>query len=123
MLPCSLAYAHSLWQQKFNTSLKFNQVPEIWKDADVIPTFAKRQMRIERIVFQTEMSHVTKDAIHSDQFAYKEGHNAIIAPIKWLERVAKYFKVISYDCSKTFNSFSHDNLCEKLKKMHTLLIG
>ena len=80
-------------------------------------------MRIERIVFQTEMSHVTKDAIHPDQFAYKEGHNVIMEPIKWLERVAKYFKVILYDCSKTFNNFLLDNLCEKLKKVHTLLIG
>ena len=64
----------------------------------------------ERSVFKTEIAHVTRHAIDSDQFAYKEGHNSIMALIKcqhtwlrWLEGDAKYVRVLSFDFRKAFD--------------------
>ena len=78
----------------------------------------------ERSVLKVEISRVTKNVIDPDQFAYKEGHNSIMALIKcqhiwlrWLEKDAKYVRVIPFDLSKAFDSVPHDILCEKLKKL------
>ena len=125
----------------FNTSLKLSKVPKMWKHANVLPVPKEsilnslNQLRpisltdlimrlFERSVFKTEIAHVTRHAIDSDQFAYKEGHNSIMALIKcqhtwlrWLEGDAKYVRVLSFDFRKAFDSVPHDILCEKLKKL------
>ena len=36
----------------------------------------------ERSVYKTELSHIMRDVIDSDQFAYKEGHHSTMALIK-----------------------------------------
>jgi hypothetical protein len=36
----------------------------------------------KRSVFKTEIAHITRHAIDSDQFAYKAGYNSIMALIK-----------------------------------------
>ncbi|CAB3994753.1 lysosomal aspartic protease-like [Paramuricea clavata] len=113
----------------------------MWKHANVLPVPKEsilnslNQLRpisltdiimrlFERSVFKTEIAHVTRHAIDSDQFAYKEGHNSIMALIKcqhtwlrWLEGDAKYVRVLSFDFRKAFDSVPHDILCEKLKKL------
>ncbi len=66
-------------------------------------------------MLKVEISLVTSNAVYidPDQFAYKEGHNSIMALIKcqhlwlrWLEKHAKYVQVIiliSFDLmSKAF---------------------
>jgi hypothetical protein len=36
----------------------------------------------KKSVFKTEIAHIKRHAIDSDQFAYKAGHNSIMALIK-----------------------------------------
>ena len=80
-------------------------------------------MRIfERLVYKQQLSSVLKTAIGPDQFAYKEGLNTTMALIKcqhhwmeWLDKVADFVRVFSFDFSKAFDSVLHQVLCTKLK--------
>ena len=78
----------------------------------------------ERSVYETELSHIMRDVIDSDQFSYKEGHISTMALIKWqqnwlkwLDSNAKYVRVLSFDFSKAFDNLPHDISCEKIKKL------
>jgi len=83
----------------FNCSLRRGKVPTVWKRADLIPVSKEATlgncnqlrpisltdiiMRIfEKCIYKTEIAHIFRDSIDSDQFAYKECHNAIMALIK-----------------------------------------
>ena len=127
--------------QIFNTSLKVAQVPVMWKQANIVPipkesTFSScNQLRpisltdiiirlFEKCVYKTEIAHIVQDFIDTDQFAYRDGHNSIMALIKcqhmwlkWMEKDAKYVRVFSFDFSKAFDSVPHDLLCNKLKSI------
>ena len=125
----------------FNSSLRKGKVPKIWKRVDLIPVSKEATlencnqlrpfsltdiiMRIfEKCIYKTEIAHSIRDIIDSDQFAYKECHNTIMALIKcqhlslkWLENGARYVRVFSFDFKKAFDSVPHDILCNKLKNL------
>ena len=125
----------------FNSSLRKGKVPKVWKRADLIPVPKEATlencnqlrpisltdiiMRIfEKCIYKTEIAHIIRDLIDSDQFAYKGCHNTIMALIKckhsslkWLENGARYVRVFSFDFKKAFDSVPHDILCSKLKNL------
>ena len=125
----------------FNSSLRRDKVPKVWKRADLIPVPKEATlencdqlrpisltdiiMRIfEKCIYKTEIAHFIRDIIDSDQFAYKGCHNTIMALIKcqhsslkWLENGARYVRVFSFDFKKAFDSVPHDILCSKLKNL------
>ena len=84
----------------FNSSLRHQTVPLAWKLADVSPipkesplnncnqlrpiSLTNIIMRIfEKLVCKQELSPALKLQIRSDQFVYKEGHNTIMAFLKY----------------------------------------
>ena len=78
----------------------------------------------KRCVYKTEFAPVIRHKIGPDQFAHKEGHNSTMALIKsqhtwlnWLDKDAKYVRVLSFDFSKAFDHVPHDLLFEKVKKL------
>ena len=78
----------------------------------------------ERCVYKTELAPVISHKIGSNQFAYKKGHNSTMALIKcqhtwlkWLDKDAKYVRVLSFDFSKAFDKVPHDLLFKKVKKL------
>ena len=78
----------------------------------------------ERCVYKTELAPVISNKIGSNQFAYKKGHNSTMALIKcqhtwlkWLDKDAKYVRVLSFDFSKAFDNVPHDLLFKKVKKL------
>ena len=125
----------------FNISLKTSTVPQIWKSANLLPlpkesplnscsqlrpiSLTDIIMRLfERCVYKTELAPAIRHKIGPDQFAYKEGHNSTMALIKcqhtwlkWLDKEAKYVRVLSFDFSKAFDNVPHDLLFEKVKKL------
>ena len=75
----------------------------------------------EKCIYKTQIAHIIRDIIDSDQFAYKGCHTTIITLIKCqhsslkrLENRARYARVFSFDFKKAFDSFPHDILCSKL---------
>ena len=75
-------------------------------------------------IYKTQIAHIIRDIIDSDQFAYKECHNTTMALIKcqhsslkWLENGARYVRVFSFVFKKAFDSVPHDILCSKLKNL------
>ena len=94
----------------FNSSLKKQLVPCLWKLANITPipketpfetcdqlrpiSLTKVIMRLfERVVVKQELSPVLKSAIGPDQFAYKEGCNTTLALLTchhhWLKFVGQ----------------------------------
>ena len=84
----------------FNSALRHQTVPFAWKLADVSPipkespinncnqlrpiSLTNIIMRIfENLVCKQELSPALKLQIRSDQFVYKEGHNTIMAFLKY----------------------------------------
>ena len=126
----------------FNSSLKKQLVPCLWKLANNTPipketpfeTCNKLRaifltnviMRLfERVVVKQELSPVLKSAIGPDQFAYKEGCNTTLALLtchhhwlKWLDRTTDFVRVFSFDFSKAFDSVPHAIVCNKLMSLN-----
>ena len=122
-------------------SLKTSKVPQIWKSANLLPLPKEsplnscNQLRpisltdiimrlFERCVYKTELAPVISHKIGSNQFAYKKDHNSTMALIKcqhtwlkWLDKDAKYVRVLSFDFSKAFDNVPHDLLFKKVKKL------
>ena len=122
----------------FNSSLKQQSVPLLWKLANISPIPKESPLTVctqlrpisltniimrlfERLVFKQEISKEFKSVIGVDQFAYKEGCNTTIALIKcqhnwlkWLDGDADFVRVLSFDFSKAFDTVSHKIVCEKL---------
>ena len=122
-----------------NLSLNQQHVPLIWKLANITPIPKESplvgcsQLRpisltniiiriVERIIFKQEICLQAKMLIDKDQHAYKEGTSTITALItcqhhwlKWLDEDVDFFRIISFDLSKAFDSVPHHIICEKLK--------
>lgn len=66
-----------------------------------------------------------ESAIGMAQFAYKEHCNTTMALIKcqhnwlgWLDGDVDFVRVLSFDLSKAFDTFSHKIVCEKFKSIN-----
>ena len=105
----------------FNSSLRQQYIPLLWKLANVTPipkeipfnvcnelrpiSLTNIVMRIfERVVCKQELSSALKAHIRADQSAYKEGHNTTMALIKchhnwlkWLDKGTDFVRVFSFD--------------------------
>ena len=127
----------------FNSSLKKQLVPYLWKLANITPipketTFETcNQLRpisltnvimrlFERVVVKQELSPALgSSAIGPDQFAYKEGCNTTLALLtcqhhwlKWLDGAMDFVRVFSFDFSKAFDSVPHAIVCNKLMSLN-----
>jgi hypothetical protein len=90
----------------FNSSLKYQTVPLLWKMANILPIPKEtpldqsNQLRpisvtnvimrlFEKIVYQSELHHLNVEFIGNDQYAYKKGLNSTMALLKcqhkWLQ--------------------------------------
>ena len=130
------AITHSL-----NVSLVSQQVPKIWKTANVRPIpketniSALDQLRrisvtdiimrlFERLIIDFELRKPVSCFIHSDQFAYKKDcgtENALLYNqhfcMRWLDGHSNFVRVQSFDFSKAFDSVFHRVVTDKLKKV------
>ena len=115
----------------FNTSIREQIVPSLWKLANVVPipkespleevnqlrpiSLTNIIMRVfERVVFKQELSVPLSLEIGADQFAYKQGQNCTMALIKcyhnwleWLDGDADFVRVFTFDFKKAFDYVSH----------------
>ena len=126
----------------FNTSIREQTVPSLWKLANIVPipkespleevnqlrpiSLTNITMRVfERVVFKQELSVPLSLEIGADQFAYKRGQNCTMALIKcyhnwleWLDGDTDFVRVfITFDFKKAFDYVSHYILSEKLKAL------
>ena len=124
----------------FNTSIREQTVPSLWKLANIVPIPKEspleevNQLRpisltnimrvFERVVFKQELSVPLSLEIGADQFAYKQGQNCTMALIKcyhnwleWLDGDADFVRVFTFDFKKAFDYVSHYILSEKLKAL------
>ena len=124
-----------------NVSLVSQQVPKIWKTANVRPipketnVSALDQLRpisvtditmilFERLILDFELRKPVSCFIHSDQFAYKKDCGTETALLynqhfwmRWLDGHSNFVRVLSFDFSKAFDSISHRVVTDKLKKV------
>ena len=124
-----------------NVSLVSQQVPKVWKTANVRPIpketniSALDQLRpisvtdiimrlFERLILDFELRKPVSGFIHSDQFAYKKDCGTETALLynqhfwmRWLDGHSKFVRVLSFDFSKAFDSVSHRVVIDKLKKV------
>ena len=124
-----------------NVSLVSQQVPKIWKTANVRPIpkvtniSALDQLRpisvtdiimrlFERLILDFELRKAVSRFIHSDQFAYKKDCGTETALLRnqhfwmrWLDGHSNFVRVLSFDFSKAFDSVSHRVVTDKLKKV------
>ena len=124
-----------------NVSLVSQQVPKIWKTANVRPIpkvtniSALDQLRpisvtdiimrlFERLILDFELRKPVSRFIHSDQFAYKKDCGTETALLRnqhfwmrWLDGHSNFVRVLSFDFSKAFDSVSHRVVTDKLKKV------
>ena len=124
-----------------NVSLVSQQVPKIWKTANVRPIpkdtniSALDQLRpisvtdiikrlFERLILDFELRKPASSFIHSDQFAYKKDCGTETALLRnqhfwmrWLDGHSNFVRVLSFDFSKAFGSVSHRVVTDKLKKV------
>ena len=127
-----------------NVCVVFEQVPKIWKTANVRPIpketniSALDQLRpisvtdiimrlFERLILDFELRKPVSCFIHSDQFAYKKDcgtENALLYNqhfwMRWLDGHSNFVRVLSFDFSKAFDSISHRVVTDKLKKVPDL---
>ena len=112
-----------------NVSLVSQQVPKIWKTANVRPIpketniSALDQLRpisvtdvimrlFERSILDFEFRKPVTCFIHSDQFAYNQHFW-----IRWLDGHSNFVRVLSFDFSKAYDSVSHRVVTDELKKV------
>ena len=124
-----------------NVSLVSQQVPKIWKSANVRPIpkatniSAVDQLRpisvtdiimrlFERLILDFELRKPVSGFIHSDQFAYKKNCGTETALLYnqhfWMRSLdghSNFVRVLSFDFSKAFDSVSHRLVTDKLKKV------
>ena len=124
-----------------NVSVVSQQVPKIWKTANVRPIpketniSALDQLRpisvtdiimrlFERLILDFELRKPVSCFIHSDQFAYKKDCGTETALLynqhfwmRWLDGHSNFVRVLSFDFSKAFDSVSHRVVTDKLKKV------
>ena len=124
-----------------NVSLVSQQVPKIWKTANVRPIpkdtniSALDQLRpisvtdiimrlFERLILDFELKKPVSSFIHSDQFADKKDCGTETALLcnqhfwmRWLDGHSNFVRVLSFDFSKAFDSVSHRVVTDKLKKV------
>ena len=124
-----------------NVPLVSQQVPKIWKTANVRPipketnVSALDQLRpisvtditvrlFERLILDFELRKPVSCFIHSDQFAYKKDCGTETALLynqhfwmRWLDGHSNFVRVLSFDFSKAFDSISHRVVTDKLKKV------
>ena len=122
-------------------SLASQQVPKIWKSANVRPIpketniSALDQLRpisvndiimrlFERLILDFELRKPVSCFIHSDQFAYKKDCGTETALLynqhfwmRWLDGHSNFVRVLSFDFSKAFDSVSHRVVADELKKV------
>ena len=125
----------------FNTSIREQTVPSLWKLANIVPipkespleevnqlrpiSLTNIIMRVfERVVFKQELSVPLSLEVGADQFAYKRGQNCTMALIKcyhnwleWLDGDTDFVRVFTFDFKKAFDYVSHYILSEKLKAL------
>ena len=124
-----------------NVSLVSQQVPKIWKTANVRPfpndtnISALDQLRpisvtdiimrlFERLILDFKLRKLASCFIHSDQFAYKKDCGTETALLRnqhfwmrWLDGHSNFVRVLSFDFSKMFDSVSHRVVTDKPKKV------
>ena len=124
-----------------NVSLVSQQVPKIWKTANVRPIpkdtniSALDQLRpisvsdiimrlFERLILDFELRKPVSCFIHSDQFAYKKDCGSETALLRnqhfWmrcLDGHSNFVRVLSFDFANAFDSVSHRVVTDKLKKV------
>ena len=112
-----------------NVSLVSQQVPKIWKTANVRPIpketniSALDQLRpisvtdvimrlFEGSILDFELRKPVTCFIHSDQFAYNQHFW-----MRWLDDHSNFVRFLSFDFSKAFDSVSHRVVTDELKKV------